>query len=167
MKNSLFILLLIILFSCDNKPVKSQKEILTEKTKATVLKAFNAQMAGEIEVMKSQMADEFTFILTGQLDISKTYSWNEFLEFAGYFGSLLKGDVGVEYKGILVDGKTAMVFAEGRMEGVGGKYENDYAIKYTLNENGKIIEQKEYLSDLLLAQRLYGQDLCGDKRTME
>ena len=167
MKNSLFILLLIILFSCDNKPVKSQKEILTEITKATVLNAFNAQMAGEIEVMKSQMADEFTFILTGQLDISKTYSWNEFLEFAGYFGSLLKGDVGVEYKGILVDGKTAMVFAEGRMEGVGGKYENDYAIKYTLNENGKIIEQKEYLSDLLLAQRLYGQDLCGDKRTME
>jgi len=167
MKNSLFILLLIILFSCDNKPVKSQKEILTEITKATVLKAFNAQMAGEIEVMKSQMADEFTFILTGQLDISKTYSWNEFLEFAGYFGSLLKGDVGVEYKGILVDGKTAMVFAEGRMEGVGGKYENDYAIKYTLDENGKIIEQKEYLSDLLLAQRLYGQDLCGDKRTME
>ena len=167
MKNSLFILLLIILFSCDNKPVKSQKEILTEITKATVLKAFNAQMAGEIEVMKSLMADEFTFILTGQLDISKTYSWNEFLEFAGYFGSLLKGDVGVEYKGILVDGKTAMVFAEGRMEGVGGKYENDYAIKYTLNENGKIIEQKEYLSDLLLAQRLYGQDLCGDKRTME
>ena len=167
MKNSLFILLLIILFSCDNKPIKSQKEILTETTKATVLKAFNAQMAGEIEVMKSQMADEFTFILTGQLDISKTYSWNEFLEFAGYFGSLLKGDVGAEYKGILVDGKTAMVFAEGRMEGVGGKYENDYAIKYTLDENGKIIEQKEYLSDLLLAQRLYGQDLCGDKRTME
>ena len=167
MKKSLFILLLIILFSCDNKPVKSQKEILTEKTKATVLKAFNAQMAGEIEVMKSQLADEFAFILTGQLDISKTYSWIEFLEFAGYFGSLLKGDVGVEYKGILVDGKTAMVFAEGRMEGVGGKYENDYAIKYTLDENGKIIEQKEYLSDLLLAQRLYGQDLCGDKRTME
>jgi ketosteroid isomerase-like protein len=167
MKNLLLLSLFLILSSCNKKPIKSQKEILTETTKATVLKAFNAQMAGEIEVMKSQMADEFTFILTGQLDISKTYSWNEFLEFAGYFGSLLKGDVGVEYKGILVDGKTAMVFAEGRMEGGGGTYENDYAIKYTLNENGKIIEQKEYLSDLLLAQRLYGQDLCGDKRTME
>ena len=60
-----------------------------------------------------------------------------------------------------------MVFAEGRMEGVGGKYENDYAIKYTLNETGKIVEQKEYLSDLLLAQRLYGQDLCGEKKTNE
>ena len=167
MKNSLFILLLIILFSCENKPVKSQKEILTETTKATVLKAFNAQMDGEIEVLKSQLAEEFTFVLTGQLDISKTYSWSEFLEFAGYFGSLLKGDVRAEYKGILVEGKTAMVFAEGRMEGVGGKYENDYAIKYTLNESGKIIEQKEYLSDLLLAQKIYGQDLCGKKIMIE
>ena len=167
MKNLLLLSLFLILSSCNNKPIKSQKEILTETTKATVLKAFNAQMAGEIEVMKSQLAEEFTFVLTGQLDISKTYSWDEFLEFAGYFGTLLTGDVGGEYKGIIVEGKTAIVFAEGRMEGIGGKYENDYAIKYTLNDDGKIIEQKEYLSDLLLAQRLYGQDLCGDKRTME
>ena len=167
MKNLLLLSLFLILSSCNNKPIKSQKEILTETTKATVLKAFNAQMAGEIEVMKSQLAEEFTFVLTGQLDISKTYSWDEFLEFAGYFGTLLTGDVGVEYKGIIVEGKTAIVFAEGRMKGVGGKYENDYAIKYTLNDDGKIIEQKEYLSDLLLAQKLYGQDLCGEKKTVD
>lgn len=167
MKNLLLLSLFLILSSCNNKPIKSQEEILTETTKATVLKAFNAQMAGEIEVMKSQLAEEFTFVLTGQLDISKTYSWDEFLEFAGYFGTLLTGDVGGEYKGIIVEGKTAIVFAEGRMEGIGGKYENDYAIKYTLNDDGKIIEQKEYLSDLLLAQKLYDQDLCGEKKTIE
>lgn len=167
MKNLLLLSLFLILSSCNNKPIKSQEEILTETTKATVLKAFNAQMAGEIEVMKSQLAEEFTFVLTGQLDISKTYSWDEFLEFAGYFGTLLTGDVGGEYKGIIVEGKTAIVFAEGRMEGIGGKYENDYAIKYTLNDDGKIIEQKEYLSDLLLAQKLYNQDLCGEKKTIE
>ena len=167
MKNLLLLSLFLILSSCNNKPIKSQKEILTETTKATVLKAFNAQMAGEIEVMKSQLAEEFTFVLTGQLDISKTYSWDEFLEFAGYFGTLLTGDVGGEYKGIIVEGKTAIVFAEGRMEGIGGKYENDYAIKYTLNDDGRIIEQKEYLSDLLLAQKLYDQDLCGEKKTIE
>ena len=137
MKKVLILLSAIILISCDNTPVKSQQEILTEQTRETVLKAFNAQMDGEIDLMKSLLADNFTFILTGQLDVSKTYSWDEFLEFAGYFGSLLKGDVGVEYKSIIVDGRTAMVFAEGRMEGVGGKYENDYAIKYTLNENGQ------------------------------
>ena len=96
MKNLLLLSLFLILSSCNNKPIKSQKEILTETTKATVLKAFNAQMAGEIEVMKSQLAEEFTFVLTGQLDISKTYSWDEFLEFAGYFGTLLTGDVGGE-----------------------------------------------------------------------
>ena len=167
MKNLLLLSLFLILSSCNNKPIKSQKEILTETTKATVLKAFNAQMAGEIEVMKSQLAEEFTFVLTGQLDISKTYSWDEFLEFAGYFGTLLTGDVGGEYRGIIVEGKTAIVFAEGRMEGIGGKYENDYAIKYTLNDDGKIIEQKEYLSDLLLAQKLYDQDLCGEKKTIK
>ena len=164
MKKALILLLAIVLNSCYSKPVKSQNEILTEQTRKTVLKAFNAQMDGEIELMKSLLADNFTFTLTGQLDISKTYSWDEFLEFAGNFGSLLKGDVGVEYKSIIVDGRTAMVFAEGRMEGVGGKYENDYAIKYTLNETGQIIEQKEYLSDILLATQLYGQEICGKKR---
>ena len=71
MKKLLIVIFTISFISCDNKPIKSQKEILTEKTKATVLKAFNAQMDGEIEVMKSQLADEFTFILTGQLDLLK------------------------------------------------------------------------------------------------
>ena len=165
MKKIILLLLIIVLASCDKKPIASQKEIITEQTKATVLKSFNAQMTGEIDLMKSLLAEDFTFILTGQLDISKTYSWEEFLKFGGYFRTLLKGGVGVEFKSIVADGRTAIVFAEGRMEGIGGKYENDYAIKYTLDENGKIVEQKEYLSDLLLAQKLYGQDLCGKKMT--
>ncbi len=164
MKKVLILFLVVAFISCDNKPVKSQQEILTEQTRETVLKAFNAQMGGEIELMKSLLADDFTFTLTGQLDISKTYNWDEFLEFGGYFRTLLKNGVGVEYKSIIADGRTAMVFAEGRMEGVGGKYENDYAIKYTLNETGQIIEQKEYLSDILLVTQLYGQEICGEKK---
>ena len=59
-----------------------------------------------------------------------------------------------------------MVFAQGRMAGVGGKYENDYAIKYDLNQAGQIISQKEYLSDILLATQLYGQEVCGDKKLL-
>jgi len=164
MKKVLILLIAVAFISCDNKPVKSQQEILTEQTRERVLKAFNAQMGGEIELMKSLLADDFTFTLTGQLDISKTYNWDEFLEFGGYFRTLLKNGVGVEYKSIIADGRTAMVFAEGRMEGVGGKYENDYAIKYTLNETGQIIEQKEYLSDILLVTQLYGQEICGEKK---
>ena len=90
MKKVLFLLLAIALISCNNKPLKSKQEILTEQTREIVLKAFNAQMNGEIALMKSLLADNFTFTLTGQLDISKTYSWDEFLEFAGDFGSLSK-----------------------------------------------------------------------------
>ena len=52
------------------------------------------------------------------------------------------------------------------MEGVGGKYENDYAIKYKLNNSGQIVEQKEYLSDILLATQLYGQEICGEKKSL-
>ena len=64
MKKVLILLSAIILISCDNTPVKSQQEILTEQTRETVLKAFNAQMDGEIDLMKSLLADNFTFILT-------------------------------------------------------------------------------------------------------
>ena len=74
MKKALILLLAIVINSCDSKPVKSQNEILTEQTRKTVLKALNAQMDGEIELMKSLLADNFTFTLTCQLDISKTYS---------------------------------------------------------------------------------------------
>ena len=66
MKKVLFLLLAIALISCNNKPLKSQQEILTEQTRETVLKAFNAQMDGEIELMKSLLADNFTFTLPGQ-----------------------------------------------------------------------------------------------------
>jgi len=48
MKKALILLFIFSLISCDNKPIKSQKEILTETTKAIVVKAFNAQVAGEI-----------------------------------------------------------------------------------------------------------------------
>ena len=73
----------LAIISCNEKQAKSEKELLTEQTRTTVLKAFNAQMEGKIDIMKSLLADDFTFTLTGQLDISKTYTWDEYLEFAG------------------------------------------------------------------------------------
>ena len=48
MKKVLFLLLAIALISCNNKPLKSQQEILTEQTRETVLKAFNAQMTEKL-----------------------------------------------------------------------------------------------------------------------
>ena len=47
------------------------------------------------------------------------------------------------------------------MEGIGGKYENEYAIKYTVNSEGKISNIREWLSDIFLATQLYGQPIEG------
>ena len=162
----LILLFVTSIISCSTIEEKSVMEIKIEKNKKIVMEAYNAQMSGDIDKWKSLISEDWTFILTGQLDISKTYDWNEFLSFSEYFGSLLKGEIGSEFESILVGENEAMIFLKGKMEGVGGKYENDYAIRYILNNEGKITSQKEWLSDILLSTQLYGQEVCGEKRTL-
>lgn len=162
----LILLFVTSIISCSTIEEKSVMEIKIEKNKEIVMEAYNAQMSGDIDKWKSLISEDWTFILTGQLDISKTYDWNEFLSFSEYFGSLLKGEIGSEFESILVGENEAMIFLKGKMEGVGGKYENDYAIRYILNNEGKITSQKEWLSDILLSTQLYGQEVCGEKRTL-
>ena len=162
----LILLFITSIISCSTVEEKSVMEIKIEKNKEIVMEAYNAQMSGDIDKWKSLISEDWTFILTGQLDISKTYDWNEFLSCSEYFGSLLKGEIGSEFESILVGENEAMIFLKGKMEGVGGKYENDYAIRYILNNEGKITSQKEWLSDILLSTQLYGQEVCGEKRTL-
>ena len=165
MNKAMLLIAISILFSCTQKEVKSEKEKTIDKTREIISKFYDAQVGGDIETMKSMISDDFEYTLNGELDISKTYyGWDEFFEFQRYFGTLLRGKVGAEFIDMIPDENMAIVFAEGRMEGVGGKYENEYALKYVLNENGKVSVLKEYLSDLLLAQKMYGQDLCGEKK---
>lgn len=165
MKKILVLVAISILFSCTEKEVKSEREKRIDITKEIVMKFYKAQVGGDIESMKSMISDDFKYTLNGQLDISKTYyGWEEFLSFMGGFTSLLKGEIGAKFIEIIPGENTAIIFAEGRMSGVGGKYENEYALKYVINEQGKVSILKEYLSDLLLAQKLYGQDLCGEKK---
>ena len=47
------------------------------------------------------------------------------------------------------------------MEGIGGKYENEYAMRYTVNSERKISNIRKWLSDILLATQLYGQSIEG------
>jgi len=164
MKNLLLVSISILLLSCSQEDRKSEREKQIDATKEIVMKFFNAQSEGDIETMKSLVSEDFQYTLNGQLDISNTYyGWDEFLKFMGEFGTLLKGSVGVEFLEIIPSENTAIIFAEGRMEGIAGKYENEYALKYSLNKDGQVTAIKEYLSDLLLAQKLYSQDLCGKK----
>lgn len=166
MKKVIFMTLSLFMLSCSQQQVKSEREKNIDNTKEVVMKFYTAQIGGDIETMKSMVSEDFEYTLNGQLDISNTYyGWDEFIGFMGKFGSLLKGKIGAEFLEIIPGENSAIIFAEGRMEGVAGKYENEYAIKYVLNKDGKVTVLKEYLSDLLLAQKLYGQDLCGEKMT--
>jgi len=166
MNKALILFFAISFISCDSKPVKSKQEIILEQTKEIVLKAFNAQVSGNLELWKSLLSNKYTYTLNGQLDISKSYNWDELMKMQADFGKRIKGTVGVDFHEIIVDGNKAVVFATGKMEGVGGKYENDYALKYELDEDGKILSTREWLSDILFATQMYGLEICGEKKAL-
>ena len=82
------------------------------------------------------------------------------------FGKRIKGTVGVDFHEIIEDGNKAVVFATGKMEGVGGKYENDYELKNELDEDDKILSTREWLSVILFATQMYGLEICGEKKAL-
>ena len=49
-------------------------------------------------------------------------NWDELMKMQADFGKRIKGTVGVDFHEIIVDGNKAVVYAKGKMEGVGGKY---------------------------------------------
>ena len=152
------IFLSILIISCTSI---SEREKRINKTEEIVLKVYNAQLTGDTETFKSMLSSDFTFTLTGELDISQTYDWEDYMKMSKYFGSLLIGEIGGEFTGIISNEDAAVVFLNGKMEGIGGKYENDYAIRYTVNSDGKVSSIKEWLSDIHLATQLYGQKIDG------
>ncbi|MAJ50723.1 MAG: hypothetical protein CMB82_03790 [Flammeovirgaceae bacterium] len=158
MKKITLLSIILFAFSCSTI---SEREKRINSMEEIALKAYNAQMTGDIETFKLLISEDFTYTLNGELDISQTYAWDEYMKFAAYFGSLLKGEVGAEFGEIIAGENAAIVFTNGKMEGIGGKYENEYALKYTVNSEGKISNIKEWLSDILLATQLYGQQIEG------
>ena len=151
--------LAIFSISCTQKAHESETDLAVERTKKVVLAAYEAQVSGNLEIWKSLISDVFEYTLNGQLDISKSYNWDEFMIMQAKFGKLLRGPVSAEFKDIVCDVDKAVVFADGKMAGVGGKYENEYALKYELNNEGRITHIKEWLSDILFATQMYGQEI--------
>ena len=90
-------------------------------------------MSRDVETFKSLLSEDFTFILNSELDISQTYDWDEYMKFAACFGSLPQGEVGAEFGEIIAGENAAIIFTNGKMGGIGGKYENEYAMRYTVN----------------------------------
>ena len=84
MKNIfLSLILLSLTTSCSEKSLKSEREKTIDDTNEIIMSFFNAQLSGDIETMMTLVSSDFTYTLNGQLDISKTYDWDEYIEFQG------------------------------------------------------------------------------------
>ena len=167
MKKLFFLITLISIISCEQTISKSENEILIERNNAIVSKNFEAYNTGNFEVFKSTISDDFTFTLRGELDISGTYNYQELLMAAGAFQSLLKNGWKGNVDKIISGINGSVIVLTGEAEGVNGEYNNDYICLYSINEEGKVSSITEYLSDLLFVKQLYGQEICGEKKSMQ
>jgi ketosteroid isomerase-like protein len=167
MKKIFFLITLISFISCEQTISKSENEILIEMNNTTVSKNFEAYNSGDFEVFESTISDDFTFTLRGELDISGTYTYQELLKAAGAFQSLLKNGWKGNVDKIISGVNGSVIVLSGKAEGVNGEYNNDYIWLYSINKEGKVSSITEYLSDLLFVKQLYGQEICGEKKTME
>ena len=167
MKNFFLLILIISIISCEQKTLKSENEILIERNNSIVSKNFKAYNTADFDVFESTISDDFTFTLRGELDISGTYTYEELLKTAGAFQSLLKNGWKGNVEKIISGVNGSAIVLSGEAEGVNGEYNNDYIWLYSINDEGKVSSITEYLSDLLFVKQLYGQEICGEKKTMD
>tara|TARA_A100001011_G_scaffold382474_1_gene452271 strand:- start:610 stop:1110 length:501 start_codon:yes stop_codon:yes gene_type:complete len=166
MRKFILISFSILFFSCSQDISKSENEIIIERNNSIVTKNFQAYNTGNFEVFKSTLSDNFTFTLNGELDISGTYSYDQLLEAAGGFQSLLKNGWKGNVDKIISGTNGSVIVLTGEAEGVNGTYNNDYIWLYSINDQGQISSITEYLSDLLFVKQLYGQKICGEKKLL-
>ena len=168
MKNILLLFIsTTIVISCQQTTLKSESEILIERNNSITSKNFEAYNTGDFEVFESTISDDFSFTLRGELDISGTYTYEELLNTASAFQSLLKNGWKGNVDKIISGVNGSVIVLSGEAEGVNGEYNNDYIWLYSINEEGKVSSITEYLSDLLFVKQLYGQEICGEKKTMD
>ena len=151
MKNFIIISFLILFFSCGQDISKSKNEILIDRNNSIVTKNFQAYNTGNFEVFKSTLSDNFTFTVNGELDISGTYSYDQLLEAAGGFQSLLKNGWKGNVDKIISGINGSVIVLTGEAEGVNGTYNNDYIWLYSINDQGQILPR--YMTKLTVKQQ--------------
>tara|TARA_S200000501_G_scaffold303783_1_gene291665 strand:+ start:2429 stop:2932 length:504 start_codon:yes stop_codon:yes gene_type:complete len=167
MEKCFLLIILISIISCEQTTLKSENETLIERNNSIVSNNYEAYNTGNFDLFESTISDDFTFTLRGELDISGTYNYEELLNAAGTFQSLLKNGWKGNVDKIISGINGSVIVLSGEAEGVNGEYNNDYIWLYSINEEGKVSSITEYLSDLLFVKQLYGQEICGEKKIMD
>tara|TARA_B100000925_G_scaffold187060_1_gene141364 strand:- start:15 stop:491 length:477 start_codon:yes stop_codon:yes gene_type:complete len=104
---------------------------------------------------------DFKFVFMGNTEISNIpYDQDTYFDYwlPEVVGKLLPTGITLTTTDMIADDDGVAVIMEGDAEGINGEYDNKYVFVYKFKD-GKIFSIHEYNSDLLVATRLYKNEL--------
>lgn len=166
MKNILLIFLFTtIIITCQNQPLKSEKELKSEISENIVLKNFEYISSGDMDSFQKTISNDFKFILSGTLKwndgkpLSRVYQgYDSFInDFLNPALETMPNGLKFNFDKIIANDKGAAVIWHGESEALYGTYNNKYVYIYEVNEKGLVSSITEYTDLLLSASSLLGQ----------
>jgi len=156
------ILLFILLNALVALVMAGHHETLSSSQNAQNAKQFFLSfLDGDLDTAKDLAHKEFTFVFKGRTQISNQVQNKEqfFTDWAAIVGELVpEGFTKFEFTKSVSEKNSVVWFVEGDAKGVNGRYDNEYVFAFEFAD-GKILSIAEYNSDLLVATRLYKQEL--------
>lgn len=157
----------IFFISCQNQPLKSEKELKSEISENIVLKNFEYISSGDMESFQKSISDDFKFILSGTLKwndgkpLSRTYEgYDSFLnDFLTPALATMPNGLKFNFDNIIANDTGAAVIWHGESEALYDTYNNKYVYIYEVNEDGLVSSITEYTDLLLSASSLLGQKI--------
>ena len=122
---------------------------------------FLSFLGGDLDTAKGLAHEDFTFVFKGRTKISNQVQNKEqfFTDWAALVGELVPGGfTKFEFTQSVSEKNSVVWFVQGDALGINGKYDNEYVFSFEFAD-GKILSIAEYNSDLLVATRLYKQEL--------
>ena len=162
MKRLIILVFALTLAACSGVGVDTQS-----KDNAAVATQFLSLVLTEPDQAAMLIHDDFHFEVMGHLPIGaqgmhpirQGYDKaSYFSDFLGTVGALLPDGIVVNPREVIAQGARVAVTVSGEGQGPYGPYNNEYVFVFTF-KNGKIVELREYLSDVLVLESLYGASI--------
>lgn len=127
---------------------------------------FMNKLLAEPEVVKDLVHDDFDFVFMGRTQISNV-SYDKTTYFSVWLPEVVTPLVPAGFRRLevmdsIADESGVALIVEGEADGINGLYDNKYVFVFKFKA-GKILTLREYNSDLLVATRLYKQELVADE----
>ena len=117
----------------------------------------------DLDAVKASMHSEFTFTYMGNIENVGGIDHGIESFFGNHVplvGELLPDGIILTTVDVIADDDGVALIMIGDAEGINGKYDNKYVFTFKMKE-GLIREVKEYNSDILVATRLYKNELTA------